>query len=86
MIQICKIFCLIPYFIVNSHFNQLIVFQYSYQQAQSGVLEGIQRLHTLGVATKRPSDFISPMVKSDAHMSKVRILYFTPIINQRCFL
>ena len=60
-------------FFVHSHFTQLIAFQYSYQQAQTGVLEGLQRLRRLRVATKRPSDFISPMVKSDAHMSKVGV-------------
>jgi len=43
-----------------------------HRQAQAAVLEGIPRLHNLGVRTKRPDDYFAQMAKSDAHMQKVR--------------
>lgn len=43
-----------------------------YRQAQAAVLEGIPRLHQLGVVTKRPEDYFAEMAKSDDHMKKVR--------------
>lgn len=43
-----------------------------HRQAQAAVLEGIPRLHNLGVKTKRPDDYFAQMAKSDEHMQKVR--------------
>lgn len=43
-----------------------------HRQAQSAVLEGIPRLHELGVKTRRPDDYFAEMAKSDEHMQKVR--------------
>uniref|UniRef100_A0A131YHR6 rRNA-processing protein EBP2 n=1 Tax=Rhipicephalus appendiculatus TaxID=34631 RepID=A0A131YHR6_RHIAP len=43
-----------------------------YRQAQAAVLEGIPRLHELGVVTKRPEDYFAQMAKADTHMTKVR--------------
>lgn len=43
-----------------------------YRQAQSAVAEGIKRLHSLGLKTKRPDDYFAEMAKSDEHMQKVR--------------
>jgi rRNA-processing protein EBP2 len=44
-----------------------------YRQAQATVLEGIPRLHSLGLPTRRPEDFFAQMIKSDEHMQKVPI-------------
>ncbi|XP_077499472.1 putative rRNA-processing protein EBP2 [Amblyomma americanum] len=43
-----------------------------YRQAQAAVLEGIPRLHQLGVVTRRSDDYFAQMAKSDTHMTKVR--------------
>lgn len=43
-----------------------------YRQAQSAVIEGILRLHSLGIKTKRPDDYFAEMAKTDEHMQKVR--------------
>jgi len=43
-----------------------------HRQAQAAVIEGIKRLHELGVVTKRPDDYFAEMAKSDEHMQKVR--------------
>lgn len=43
-----------------------------HRQAQAAVIEGIRRLHELGVKTKRPDDYFAEMAKSDEHMQKVR--------------
>lgn len=43
-----------------------------YRQGQATVAEGIARLHSLGLATKRPDDYFAEMAKSDEHMQKVR--------------
>ncbi|XP_022216040.1 probable rRNA-processing protein EBP2 homolog [Drosophila obscura] len=43
-----------------------------HRQAQSAVLEGIQRLQELGLKTRRPDDYFAEMAKSDEHMQKVR--------------
>lgn len=42
-----------------------------YRQAQSAIIEGLARLKTLGVPTKRPEDYFAQMAKSDDHMLKV---------------
>lgn len=43
-----------------------------HRQAQAAVVEGIKKLHQLGVPTKRPDDYFAEMAKSDEHMQKVR--------------
>lgn len=43
----------------------------SYRQAQTAVLEGLPKLHKLGVQTRRPEDYFAEMAKSDMHMKKV---------------
>ncbi|EDW82990.1 uncharacterized protein Dwil_GK22617 [Drosophila willistoni] len=43
-----------------------------HRQAQSAVLEGIPRLHELGIKTRRPDDYFAEMAKSDELMQKVR--------------
>lgn len=43
-----------------------------HRQAQAAVLEGIKRLHSAGVVTRRPDDYFAEMAKSDEHMQKVR--------------
>ncbi|KAJ6640080.1 putative rRNA-processing protein EBP2 like [Pseudolycoriella hygida] len=43
-----------------------------HRQAQSAVVEGIKRLHELGITTKRPDDYFAEMAKTDEHMQKVR--------------
>lgn len=43
-----------------------------HRQAQAAVVEGIQKLHALGVTTKRPDDYFAEMAKTDEHMQKVR--------------
>lgn len=47
------------------------MFAFSYRQAQSAVLEGIERLHSMHIPTKRPDDYFAEMAKSDIHMKKV---------------
>jgi len=43
-----------------------------HRQAQAAVIEGIKRLHDLGIKTKRPDDYFAEMTKTDEHMQKVR--------------
>lgn len=43
-----------------------------HRQAQSAVMEGLKRLHELGIKTKRPDDYFAEMAKTDEHMQKVR--------------
>ncbi|XP_055683421.1 probable rRNA-processing protein EBP2 homolog [Lutzomyia longipalpis] len=43
-----------------------------HRQAQAAVVEGIRKLHSLGITTKRPDDYFAEMAKTDAHMQKVR--------------
>merc|ERR1712002_19055 len=40
--------------------------------AQAAVMEGLPRLHSMGVQTKRPDDYFAQMAKSDEHMNKIR--------------
>uniref|UniRef100_A0AAG5D8E7 Uncharacterized protein n=1 Tax=Anopheles atroparvus TaxID=41427 RepID=A0AAG5D8E7_ANOAO len=42
-----------------------------HRQAQSATCEGIQRLHELGAATKRPNSYFAEMAKSDEHMQHI---------------
>ncbi|KAL4237109.1 putative rRNA-processing protein EBP2 [Mactra antiquata] len=53
----------------NNDFKRELRF---YRQAQASVLEGIPRLHKLGIKTRRPEDYFAEMAKSDVHMKKVR--------------
>ncbi|XP_035231348.1 probable rRNA-processing protein EBP2 isoform X2 [Stegodyphus dumicola] len=41
-------------------------------QAMSATSKALKRLEKLGIPTKRPTDFLAEMAKSDAHMKKVR--------------
>jgi len=43
-----------------------------YRQAQATVLEGLKKLASLNIPTKRPEDYFAEMAKSDVHMKKVR--------------
>lgn len=43
-----------------------------HRQAQSAVVEGIARLKSLNVSTKRPEDYYAEMAKTDEHMLKVK--------------
>ena len=49
---------------------------FSYRQAQASVLEGVSKLHKLGVKTKRPEDYFAEMAKTDDHMKKVKNIVF----------
>lgn len=44
---------------------------FSYRQAQAAVLEGLPRLQSMGIPTRRPDDYMAEMAKSDVHMKKV---------------
>ena len=41
-------------------------------QAKSSVLQGLERLHSLKVRTKRPDDYFAEMLKSKEHMDKIK--------------
>lgn len=43
-----------------------------HRQAQSAVIEGIARLKSLNILTKRPVDYYAEMAKTDVHMQKVK--------------
>merc|ERR1719350_1978872 len=55
--------------VVHNDFKREMLF---YRQAQAAVLEGLPRLQSLGVKTKRPEDYFAQMAKSDQHMNKIR--------------
>ena len=55
--------------VVHNDFKREMLF---YRQAQAAVLEGLPRLQSLGVKTKRPDDYFAQMAKSDQHMNKIR--------------
>jgi len=42
-----------------------------YRQAQAAIIEGLARLKTLGIPTRRPDDYFAQMAKTDDHMLKV---------------
>ena len=54
---------------VNDDFKREMYF---YRLAQTAVLEGIQRLHSQGIPTRRPDDYFAEMAKTDVQMQKVR--------------
>lgn len=43
-----------------------------YCQAQVAAKEGLAKLRNLNIQTERPEDYFAEMVKSDAHMQKIR--------------
>merc|ERR1719427_2252155 len=43
-----------------------------YRQAQAAVMEGLPRLQSMNVRTRRPGDYFTQMAKSDQHMNKIR--------------
>ncbi|XP_058129970.1 probable rRNA-processing protein EBP2 homolog isoform X2 [Anopheles coustani] len=53
---------------VLNDFKREIMF---HRQAQAATIEGIRRLHELGVTTKRPNDYFAEMAKSDEHMKRI---------------
>ena len=55
--------------VVHNDFKREMLF---YRQAQAAVLEGLPRLQSLGVKTKRPEDYFAQLAKSDQHMNKIR--------------
>ena len=44
-----------------------------YRQAQAAALEGLARLKSMNVPTKRPEDYFAQMAKTDEHMQKVML-------------
>lgn len=54
---------------VLNDFKREILF---HRQAQTATIEGIRKLHELGVATKRPDDYFAEMAKTDEHMQRIR--------------
>lgn len=54
---------------VLNDFRREMIF---HRQAQAAAVDGIKRLHTLGLSTKRPDDYFAEMAKTDGHMQKVR--------------
>ena len=46
-------------------------------QAQSAVIEGLQKLHDLNIPTERPVDYYAEMAKSDQHMKKIKEVLLT---------
>ncbi len=54
---------------VHNDFKREMLF---YRQAQAAVFEGLARLKSMGVATKRPDDYFAQMAKTDEHMQKIR--------------
>uniref|UniRef100_A0A182J491 Uncharacterized protein n=1 Tax=Anopheles atroparvus TaxID=41427 RepID=A0A182J491_ANOAO len=53
---------------ILNDFKRELIF---HRQAQSATCEGIQRLHELGVAMKRPNSYFAAMAKSDEHMQHI---------------
>ncbi|XP_057370451.1 probable rRNA-processing protein EBP2 [Daphnia carinata] len=53
-----------------------------YRQAQSAIIEGLARLKTLGIPTRRPEDYFAQMAKSDDHMLKVKRRILTQQVAQ----
>ena len=56
--------------------NEFLASCSSYRQAQATVLQGVSKLHKLGIKTKRPEDYFAEMAKSDDHMKKVSRINF----------
>jgi len=54
---------------VHNDFQREMMF---YRQAQATVMEVLPRLQSMGIPTKRPTDYYAQMAKSDDHMQKIR--------------
>lgn len=54
---------------VLNDFKREMIF---HRQAQQASIEGIKKLHALGITTKRPDDYFAEMAKTDEQMQKVR--------------
>lgn len=54
---------------VLNDFKREILF---HRQAQAAAVDGIKRLHDLGIVTKRPDDYFAEMAKTDEHMQRIR--------------
>merc|ERR1712098_537097 len=54
---------------VHNDFKREMMF---YRQAQAAVLEGLPRLQSMNIRTKRPEDYFAEMAKSDEHMNRIR--------------
>ncbi len=50
----------------------MLPFDFSFLQAQEAAIQGLKRLHGLGIKTRRPDDYFAEMAKSDEHMKKVK--------------
>jgi len=55
--------------VVHNDFKREMMF---YRQAQAAVMEGLPRLQSMNVKTRRPDDYFAQMAKSDQHMNKIR--------------
>lgn len=55
---------------VLNDFQREITF---HRQAQAAVVDGIKRLHSMNIPTKRPEDYFAEMAKSDEQMQKIRM-------------
>jgi hypothetical protein len=65
-----------PSSLKESQEQSCLFFDLSFLQAQEAAIQGIKRLHGLGIATRRPDDYFAEMAKSDEHMKKVRFDWF----------
>jgi len=54
---------------IHNDFKREMLF---HRQAQSAAIEGVKRLKSLNIPTKRPDDYFAQMLKSDDHMQKIR--------------
>lgn len=54
---------------VLNDFKREIIF---YRQAQTAVMDGIEKLKEYNIPTKRPDDYFAEMAKTDDHMQKIR--------------
>jgi rRNA-processing protein EBP2 len=54
---------------VHNDFKREMLF---YRQAQAAALEGLARLKSMNIPTKRPDDYFAQMAKTDEHMQKIR--------------
>lgn len=52
----------------------VVLYYFSYKQAQATVSKALPKLIKLAIPTKRPDDYFAEMVKSDDHMQRVLTL------------
>merc|ERR1719470_713953 len=55
--------------VVHNDFKREMMF---YRQAQAAVLEGLPRLQSMNIRTRRPDDYFAQMAKTDVQMNKIR--------------